>query len=361
MSFIAIFIIAFGVAAVLSPIVAKAAVKVGAVDAPDGERKLHDRPVPLMGGLAVAGGLIAAAGLALWFGWLPGAHIHGKYVAGIFAALTFLTVGGALDDRLRLRPLRQIVWPLLAIAAVIASGIGVGIITNPFGGVLHLDRIVETVFWWNGIPYRITLLADLFTVAWLLGMTYTTKFLDGLDGLVAGVTVIGAFVIAAVSMMRNVSQPDTALLALAVAGAFAGFLLFNFHPARVFLGEGGSTAAGFLLGTLAIISGGKIATTLLVLALPLFDAALVIVRRVLSGRSPTKGDRSHLHFRLLDMGFTHRQAVLFFYFIAAFFGVSTLVLRGPQKVVALLAVAPSVLLLVLAIGLIMYRRRSHRS
>jgi UDP-GlcNAc:undecaprenyl-phosphate GlcNAc-1-phosphate transferase len=212
------------------------------------------------------------------------------------------------------------------------------------------------VLWWDGIPYRLTLLADLFTVAWLMGMTYTTKFLDGIDGLVSGITVIGALVIGAVSVMQEVAQPDTALLALMVAGAFAGFLLFNAFPARVFLGEGGSTMAGFLLGTLAIISGGKIATTLLILGLPILDAAVVLIRRVLSGKSPTTADRSHLHFKLLDIGLTQRQTVLFFWLIAALFGVSTLVLRGPEKLAAL-GVLVAVLAIISLVAIVAYRRR----
>ena len=350
-------LLAFIVAAVVTPYVRRLAWRLDIVDRPDSQRKTHGRPVALMGGLAIFLAITAAVVGAVAVGWLPGDHIKGKFLAGIIAAALILTVGGVLDDAYDLRPSRQIVFPLLAALAIVASGIGIKFITNPFGGQFFLDRYAVTVLWLGGIPYKLSIIADLFTVCWLMGMTYTTKFLDGLDGLVSGVTVIGALVIAAVSVMKDVSQPDTAMLALVVAAAFLGFLLFNASPASIFLGEGGSTMAGFLLGTLAIISGGKIATTLLVIGLPLFDAAFVIVRRMVKDRkSPTAADRSHLHFRLLDLGFTPRQVVLFYYFVAALFGTSTLILKGWENVAAI-GFLVSVLAALTAAGMLAYRKR----
>ncbi|HTM68680.1 MAG TPA: MraY family glycosyltransferase [Candidatus Binatia bacterium] len=349
-------LIAFAAAAACTPVIRALAWRLGVVDEPDDARKRHGRPVALMGGLAIFLTIALTVTAAVALGWLPGDHIHGKYLAGIIAAALVLAVGGMLDDAYDLPPKRQILWPLLAACVIVASGIGVKYVTNPFGGQLFLDRYVATVLWFGGIPYKVSLIADLFTVCWLLGMTYTTKFLDGLDGLVSGITVIGALVIAAVSVMKDVSQPDTAMLALIIAAAFFGFLLYNASPASIFLGEGGSTMAGFLLGTLAIISGGKIATALLVLGLPLFDAALVIFRRLRQRRSPAAGDRSHLHFRLLDLGFTPRQVVLFYYFIAALFGTATLILQGWEKAVAIGLLA-SVLVALTAAGLSAYRKR----
>lgn len=349
-------LLAFGVAAAVTPLVRGLAWRLDIVDRPDAGRKAHGRPVALMGGLAVFLAIVAAITVAAAAGWLPGDHIKGKYLAGIIVAALILVVGGVLDDAYDLRPSRQIVFPLFAALAIIASGIGIGFITNPFGGQLFLDRYAVTVLWLGGIPYKLSILADVFTVCWLMGMTYTTKFLDGLDGLVSGVTVIGAIVIAAVSVMKEVAQPDTALVAIIVAAAFLGFLIFNASPASIFLGESGSTMAGFLLGTLAIISGGKIATTLLVIGLPLFDALVVIVRRIRDKRSPTSGDRSHLHFRLLDLGFTPRQVVLFYYFVAALFGTSTLILKGWEKLAAIGLLA-SIMVALTAAGMLAYRKR----
>lgn len=322
-------------AALLTPVVRALAWRANVVDRPDGQRKTHGRAVALLGGVALLGAIGLACSLAVWFGWLPGLHVKTKFLVGILVAAAVLAFGGAWDDARNLPPRLQILWPLLATVAIVACGVGIAFVQNPLGGLLHLDTWSVTVLWIGGVPYKITPVADVFSVLWLLGMTYTTKFLDGLDGLVAGVTVIGALVIAAVSMMKEVSQPDTAILAMIVAGAYLGFLRYNAAPASIFLGEGGSTMAGFLLGTLAILSGSKIATTLLVLGLPMFDAALVIIRRILQKKSPTAGDRSHLHFRLLDLGFSHRQVLLLYYFVAAFFGTCTLVLKGWEKLVAI--------------------------
>lgn len=349
--------ISFAAAACVTPLVRLLAWRANVVDRPDGARKAHGRPVALLGGVALFAAIAIGVAVAVGSGWLPGDHVKGKYLVGIVVAAFLLTFGGAWDDARNLRPWQQIVWPLAAALVIVASGVGITFVTNPFGGQLHLNAYSYTVLWVAGIPYKVTPLADAFTVLWLLGMTYTTKFLDGLDGLVSGVTVIGALVVAGVSMMKEVSQPDTAVLAVIVAAAFAGFLLFNGGPASIFLGEGGSTLAGFLLGTMAIISGGKIATTLLVLGLPLFDAAFVIVRRIVQKKSPASGDRSHLHFRLLDLGWSQRHVVMLYYFVAALFGTSTLILQGWEKVVAIGMVA-SILFALTAVAMLAYRKKA---
>ena len=340
MDHIAVVLIAFGTAALVTPIMSHYAMRWGVVDRPDGLRKVHSGPTPLLGGVALFFALVVTLTATIAFGWLPGDHIKEKYLVGILLASGLLAFGGALDDRFDLSPVKQIIWPLLAVVIVVASGIGIDFITSPFGGVIHLDKYVVTVLWWQGIPYKLTLLADIFTVVWLFGMTYTTKLLDGLDGLVSGTAAIGAIILAFVSVTREIAQPDTALLALAVAGIFLGFLIYNFPPASVFLGEGGSTLAGFLLGTLAIVSGGKVATALLVLGLPIFDAAFVILRRVfIERKSPTSADRSHLHLRLLDRGFSPRNILLYYWLVTTVFGISTFFLHGRQKLLALALLA----------------------
>lgn len=352
-----ILLTAFLMATVLTPLARAAAVRFGVIDRPDGERKVHRAPMPLLGGVAVAAAVAVAVLVAVAIGALPGTHITAKHLIGLGLAAFFLVVGGALDDRFDFLPSRQIIWPALAALAVIASGIGVNVVTNPLGGILRLDRIVLPVFTLGGIPYKLTLFADVFTFVWLMGTTYTTKFLDGLDGLVAGIAAIGGIVVVAVSLTRDVAQPDTAALATALVGAFLGFLVYNFHPARIFLGEGGSTFAGFMLGAFAIVAGGKIATTLLILGLPIFDAAYVIIRRMASGKSPVAADRSHLHHRLLDLGFSQRQAVLLYWFVAALFGSATLILQGWEKLIAMGAIL-SILAAVAAAGVAMRRPRA---
>lgn len=347
--------LAFLAALVLTPVARRLAFATGAVDQPGAARKIHRQPIARLGGLAVFAAVLVGLAVAVAAGHLPGTFLTAKHLWGIIVGIFLLNLGGALDDRYDLPPRYQIIFPFLAALAVVASGIGITYVTNPLGGQLRLDGWQFILFWWHGLPYKVTVWADLFTVAWLMVMTYTTKFADGLDGLVSGLTVIGALIITAVSFMKEVSQPDTAVLAVIVAAAFLGFFFYNFNPASIFLGEGGSTMAGFLLGVMAVAAGGKIATTLLILGLPLFDAALVIMNRVLAGRSPTAADRSHLHHRLLDLGFTQRQVVLFVWFATALFGISTLVLRGWEKLVALGLIAS--LLLASTAVYVAWRRR----
>ena len=259
-----------------------------------------------------------------------------KHIIGIMIAGLLLIIGGVLDDKFNLSPLKQIIWPVSACIVIIISGIGIDFISNPLGEALQLNQFQYKIFEYNSTPYFIILLADLFTLIWLLGVTYTTKFLDGLDGLVAGISVIASVILFFLSMQINIMQPETALISIILGGASLGFLFWNFHPAKIFLGEGGSTFIGFMLGTIAIISGGKIATALLILGIPILDVLWVILRRILKGRSPFKSaDRKHLHFRLLYLGLSHRGAVLFLYFISLTFGVLALLLQGREKVLAL--------------------------
>lgn len=306
------------------------------MDEPTEKRKIHKKPTPLLGGLAIFLSFFLVLGYYAFFtDKVLGGQILGKHLIGIFLGGLILMIGGFLDDKYNLKPKWQIIWPILAVIVVILSGIGITYITNPLGGVLRLDEWQKIIFWWHGIPYKITLFADIFTFVWLLGMMYTTKFLDGLDGLTSGVTTIGAVIIFFVSLMAEVSQPETAMLSIILAGACAGFLVWNFNPAKIFLGEGGSLFTGFMLGVLSIIAGGKIATTLLVMGLPILDAFLVLLQRLIARKSLVLADQRHLHFRLLDAGLSQRQAVFSLYLVTLVFGTSTLILKSEGKLFAL--------------------------
>lgn len=332
-SFVATFILAV----ILTGFVRRVALKYKIIDEPTEPRKIHKKPMPLLGGLAIFLSFFGVLAYYIFFtDKILGTEIFAKNLIGVFLGGALLMIGGFLDDKFKLKPKYQIIWPTLATIVVIASGVGINQITNPLGGLFHLDTWQKIIFWWQGIPYKITILADLFTFVWLMGMMYTTKFLDGLDGLVSGVSTIGAVIIFFVSLMAEVAQPGTAMLAIIFAGACAGFLVWNFNPAKIFLGEGGSLFTGFILGVLSIIAGGKIATTLLIMGLPILDAAIVIIRRLRSRpKSLVLADQKHLHFRLLDAGMSQRQAVLSLYFVTLAFGTSTLFLKSGGKVFAL--------------------------
>ncbi|MFH1226007.1 MAG: MraY family glycosyltransferase [bacterium] len=361
LNYLAPFIIAFLLSVILTPLIHRWAIKKGIVDIPNEPRKIHQKSVPLLGGWAVFGAFVLTLLFYTFFTErVLGGFMLLKFVAGIVLAGLVLMLGGYLDDKYKLKPSRQIIFPIIAVLIIIASGIGVEVITNPLGGFIHLDKINIKFFSYNNLPYQITLGADLFALIWLLGLMYTTKFLDGLDGLVSGVTTIGALIIFFLCLHKEVAQPETALLAMILAGAFAGFLLFNWHPAKIFLGEGGGLFAGLMLGVLAIIAGGKIATALLIMGVPILDVIWVIARRVFfEHKSPYAADKKHLHFRLLDVGLSHRGAVLTLYFITAAFGVTSLFLQTRQKLWALM------ILLFLMVGLAMwlvwrYKRKSAR-
>ncbi|MEK7532606.1 MAG: MraY family glycosyltransferase [Patescibacteria group bacterium] len=284
-----------------------------------GGRKIHEKPVPLLGGVALYCAIVASvAAILIARPDLLTANMSVRQLIMVAIGGLIIVIGGVIDDFYNLKPRQQIIFPILGIIVALVGGVELSHITNPFGGILPLGM-------WG------TLLAFF----WLFGMTYTTKLLDGLDGLATGVVGIGALMIFALSQFTKFYQPDVALLALMVAAACGAFLLFNFHPASMFLGESGSLFLGYLLGVLAIISGGKIATTLLVMGVPILDVAWVIFRRWRQRKSIIAGDAWHLHHRLLKSGFSHRGAVLFMYVVSAVFGSLTLVLQSKQKLIAL--------------------------
>ncbi len=306
-----------------------------------GGRKIHEKPVPLLGGIALYLALVAVVGAILLIRpELLTVNMSVRQLVMVGMGGLIIVIGGTIDDLYNLKPRQQIIFPIVGIIVALIGGVELSHITNPFGGILQLGA-------WG------TLLAFL----WLLGMTYTVKLLDGLDGLATGVVGIGALMIFALSQFTRFYQPDVALLALIVAAACGAFLLFNFHPASMFLGESGSLFLGFILGVLAIIAGGKIATTLLVMGLPILDVAWVIARRWQQRKSIIRGDAWHLHHRLLKSGFSHRGAVLFMYLASAAFGSLTLVLQSTQKLIALALVAVFMVLL----GTWLVWRADHRS
>lgn len=337
------FSLALILALIFTPLIKRAAEILKIVDLPN-PRKIHQKPVALLGGLAV----FLAFSLTLIVFWQKGdivdVKISDAYLWAILAGGLILMVGGFLDDKFNLKPGRQLIFPLLAIAVVLISGVKITYITSPFGGIL-------------GFPLPLGALMAFF---WLLGMIYTTKFLDGLDGLVAGVTVIGSLIIFIVSLYWDVPSSGTSVLALILAGACLGFLFFNWHPAKIFLGEGGSVFCGFMLGILAIISGSKIATALLIMGIPILDVLWVIGRRLGQGKSPAKADTKHLHFRLLDIGLSHRQAVIFLYALTAAFGITSLFLPSRGKLIALVIL--TLFMAVLAVILVsIYRLKSKKA
>ncbi len=322
------FFIAALISCLLTPAVVLLMTKLKIVDNPRAnDRKIHRGLMPLGGGLAIFVTFFGIISIGLLSGLLKLPTIPVLNLWAVFAGATVLMVGGWLDDAYGLRPRYQIIFPLIASAILIGISFGPEVITNPFGGTINLANFFS-------ISGTVLNVANLVLFAWLMGMMFTTKFLDGLDGLVSGMTVIAGLVIFFLTQQALWYQPDVSFLALVLAGASLGFLVWNWNPAKIFLGEGGSLLAGYLIGVLAVISGSKIITTLLVMGIPALDVARVIFARLRRGQAVSVGDSEHLHFKLVKAGMSQRQAVGLYYGLALAFGLSALFLSNLFKLIA---------------------------
>lgn len=313
------FFIAFGIALVGSLGVRVLAARWGILDRPDGGRKRHFAPTPLGGGVAIFVAVWATLGYLILVQPIRGIELLAGKLWPAFLGSTIVLLIGLADDFRPFSARARLALTSGAVLATIAAGFSLDRVTNPFGGFIILSAA----------------LGNLVVFLWLMGMMYTTKILDGLDGLSVGIVGIGALLMYLLTTTSRFYQPNVGLVSLVLLGASLGFLVLNFYPARLYLGESGGLFLGFMLGVLAIIGGGKLATALLVMAIPILDLIRVIYQRRRQGRPVFTGDREHLHFRLLDWGWSQRQAVLFFYVVAAGFGVLTLWLQSYQKLLAL--------------------------
>lgn len=327
LNYILLFLLATVASALLVPVIKKLAWRFKVLDIPSSERKIHTKPIPLMGGLAIF--IVTAVMVGVYFfqvrtdiNILPT-----RFYVGMLIGALLLMIGGFLDEKFNLKPRYQFVFTVLAVLAVLFSGIGVGIniISNPFGEPFSLG--------WNVLGISA---GAIFTFIFVLGMIYTTKFLDGMDGLATGISFIASLTLFFLSLTPKVNQPVTAGIAIIFCGALLGFLFYNFNPASIFLGESGSTFLGYMLGVLSVLLGAKIATALLVMGLPVLDVAWVITRRLYYRRSIFQGDRKHLHFRLLDIGFNQRDTVFILYALSLIAGFVALNLQARGKLFALL-------------------------
>jgi len=320
-NYLAPFFSAFLISVVLTYLIRLLALKLKIVDQPGEPRKIHLAPVPALGGLAIFLTCFLVMLIFSRYGFLTDGRITFQHLIGIIIGGALLMIGGYLDDKYRLKPPQTFIWPVLAALVMVFSGLSLHYITNPFGGLLFFGGS------WLG---------SVLVFLWLLGMMYTTKFLDGLDGLVAGISGIGSVILFVVSLFWDKPLSGTSILCLILAGAAFGFLIWNFNPAKIFLGEGGSLFLGFMLGVLSLISGAKIATALLIMGIPILDVAWVIIRRVFKEKkSAFMGDRKHLHFRLLDSGLNQRQTVLFLYLLTLLFGTASLFQQTVGKIITL--------------------------
>jgi len=326
------FALAFSVSAALSPICARLGVHLGIVDKPGGRRQ-HARVTSRLGGIALYAGFILAVLVAQHLSVPRCDPNEPKRLLGLLAGTTVMFVFGLLDDRYELSAGVQYIAEVLAAGVGMMGLIFIEYVNNPLSS--SPDAIIRFPWWFTVV----------FTLFWMTGMMTTVNWLDGLDGLATGVVAIASLVLFANAAFRlRPPQLSISLLPLALAGACLGLLLWNFYPARVFIGSAGAYTLGYALGALSIIGGAKVATVLLVIGAPVLDVAWLIVSRWRSGRKPYVGDRQHLHFRLYDLGLSERTVVLLYYLFCGVFGVLTLLI-SPRlyKLIALMVLAVFVL------------------
>ena len=323
---IIVFGLSLGLSIGLTLIARRLAPGLGLMDKP-GPRKKQPKPVARFGALPLWGAFTMTAIIAHFL--IPGTDPNEAIrLTGLILGGTLIFAFGLLDDRFDLPSLPQYIVQLLAAGISIAFMIFIQRFTNPLNGEL------------TELPYIVTVIVSLF---WLGLMMNTLNWLDGVDGLAAGVALIASILlfihtlrVSDQFLQHPLAQWSVSLLPLALIGAILGFLIFNWHPASIFMGSG-AVYLGYTLGSLSIIGGAKMATILLVMGLPLLDVAWQIARRILDGKNPGIGDRGHIHFRLIDANISPRLIASGYYLVCAIFGVIALVIPTSQfKLIAIL-------------------------
>ena len=313
------FMIALGVALILTPAVIAFARRTGALDKPDA-RKVHARPIPRIGGIGIYAAFMVSILVQLLFVDLTPEYMMS--LIGLMVGGTIIVAIGIIDDYCDLPAKVKLLGQIIAASVlVIAFDVRIDFVTDPLGDFIYLE--------WFAIPV---------TIFWIVGLTNTVNLIDGLDGLAAGVSSIAAITIFLVAMEEGI--PFVAMVTAALAGAAVGFLYYNFNPARIFMGDTGSQFLGFMLAGVSVIGAVKSAATIalivpiLALGLPILDTTFAIVRRYRGGVPIFRPDKGHLHHRLLDLGFTQRQAVLLMYVISALLGVAAVALTEVSMQIA---------------------------
>ena len=334
------FSLSFFISLASTPIVKNLACKVGAIDVPDGKRRVHKSPIPRLGGLAIFFGFICAV--------LAFADIDAQ-MRGILIGTLLIVAIGIVDDVKQLKASVKLLVQIVAAIVVVLHDVKIMAISVPSfiveGGILPLK--------WLSIPI---------TILWIVGVTNAVNLIDGLDGLAVGISSIATFSLFFIAILAG--EPAVALISAALAGSCLGFLPYNFNPAKIFMGDTGSTFLGFILSVICIeglFKGYAIISFIipfLILGLPIFDTSVAIIRRIHDKRPIMGADRGHLHHRLIDLGFSQKQTVAILYVIAMLLGLSAVVLveQGAQTAFLLISV---VLLLLIFGGRIITWQSAH--
>lgn len=304
------FVVSLVIAYLMTPPVKDFAGRVGAIDVPRDERRVHDHPIPRMGGIAIFLGFVIS--LLLFVNM-------STQVMGLLVGAVIIAVMGAVDDIVNLRPLVKLAFQMLAAIVAVRSGLVFDVISNP--NVFAEETTIEIGF--LSVPL---------TLLWIVGCTNAMNLIDGLDGLAVGVAAISSTSMLIVSLL--VAEPVVSVILAALTGACLGFMPYNMNPAKIFMGDVGSQLLGFVLATASIMGLFKMHAIftffvpMLSLALPLTDTVFAFCRRISHGQSPFHADRGHFHHRLLAMGLSQKQAVAVLYTISGVMGLLAVILAA---------------------------------
>ncbi|MFA6940930.1 MAG: MraY family glycosyltransferase [Clostridiaceae bacterium] len=334
MRYFILFFIAMVISFALTPLVKKLAVKLDIIDIPKDARRVHNRPIPLIGGLAIYISFTVM---------LIGTGIFTKEKLAILIGGTIILIGGLLDDKYDLKPVQKLIFQISAALVLIFMGVEINLLTNPFTKYISFMNLEK----WLSIPV---------TLFWIVGVTNAFNLIDGLDGLASGLALISSVSMLAVSMITR--RDESVLLNSILSGAILGFLPYNFNPASIFLGDTGAQLLGFLLSSIAVIGAVKSATAItlavpiIVLGVPIYDTAFAIIRRKINGKPIMQADKGHIHHRLLALGFSQKKVVIIMYLISGSLGlISILASTMNSKVSYIFMIIVIIILSLLAIKL----------
>lgn len=343
------FITAFIITTLVTPLSLIFIKKMGLLDDPKLHKHpgmIHKKPTPRGGGIPLFIGIVIAGIFFLPFT---------KAVIALFVASLIALLIGVIDDKYDISPYLRFIVNIAVAIIVVGAGITVPFITNPFGGILYLNSINFPI---NFLDFNLTIiLSDVVAVLWIVWVMNMLNWSKGVDGQMPGIVAISAVTIGLLSLRFAGSDSFSRVsvdLSFIIAGASLGFLIFNFHPAKIFPGYG-ATSVYLLLSAVSILSGAKLATAILVMGVPMIDGIFTIMRRVLTGRSPFWHDKKHLHHLLLSFGIGQRYIALFYWIISAILGTLALVLGSQAKLFAI------IMLLIVVGGTLLFLHRVLRN
>ena len=314
------FAMSFGISFLMTPRVKTFAERVGAMDVPKDARRVHDHPIPRMGGLAIFCGFLMAVIVFVSFS---------SQIMGILLGALIIAAMGAVDDIMCLNAWIKLAVQILAALVAMRCGVMFHAISNP--NFLSVTTTIQ--IGWLAFPL---------TIIWIVGCTNAVNLIDGLDGLAVGVSAISSFSMMVVSMF--VSDPNTQFLLASLCGACIGFIPYNRNPAKIFMGDVGSQFLGYVLATTSIVGLFKLHTVItflvpvLAMAIPLADTVFAFFRRILHGQRPFQADKKHFHHRLMAMGLSQKQAVAVLYGVSAIMGLIDVLLAQENKAMRIICV-----------------------